>query len=133
MTTELYILTLAALLQCVQIVLYAVAGNLQLGSKAAMGPRDEKRELTGVAGRLQRAMNNHFEGLILFGIAVMVVTLSGRSSPLTEICAHAYLVARVLYIPAYAQGLVPWRSVIWAVGWLATLIMLLAALFGSGA
>ena len=133
MTTELYVLALAALLQMVQIVLYAIAGNLQLGSRAAMGPRDEKKELTGTAGRLQRAMNNHFEGLILFGIAVVVVTLSGRSSALTELCAHAYLVARILYIPAYAQGLVPWRSLIWAVGWIATLVMLLAALFGSGA
>jgi uncharacterized MAPEG superfamily protein len=55
MTTELYVLTLAALLQMVQIVLYAIAGNLQLGSKAAMGPRDEKKDLTGTAGRLQRA------------------------------------------------------------------------------
>jgi uncharacterized MAPEG superfamily protein len=133
MTTELYILTLAALLQYLQIALYSVAGNAQAGPKAAMGPRDRPIELTGVAGRLQRAMNNHFEGLILFGIAVMVVTLSGRSSPLTEICAHAYLVSRVLYIPAYAQGLVPWRSLIWAVGFLATLVMLLAALLGGGA
>jgi uncharacterized MAPEG superfamily protein len=76
-------------------------------------------------------MNNHFEGLILFGIAVMVVTLADSSSTLTQLCAHAYLVARILYIPAYAQGLVPWRSLIWAVGWIATLVMLLAALFGA--
>ncbi|BDW84338.1 MULTISPECIES: MAPEG family protein [Roseicyclus] len=131
MTTELYVLTLAALLQMVQMVLYSIAGNAQAGSKAAMGPRDDKIELTGVAGRLQRAMNNHFEGLILFGIAVMVVTLSDSSSTLTQLCAHAYLVARILYIPAYAQGLAPWRSLIWAVGWIATLVMLLAALFGA--
>ena len=128
MTTELYILTLAALLQMVQIVLYAIAGNLQLGSKAAMGPRDEKTELTGTAGRLQRAMNNHFEGLILFGIAVTVVTLSDSSSALTELCAHAYLVARILYIPAYYLGLAPWRSLIWFVGFGATVLMLAAAL-----
>ncbi len=133
MTTELYILTLAALLQYVQITLYSVAGNAQAGAKAAMGPRDQKIELTGVAGRLQRAMNNHFEGLILFGIAVVVVTLSDRSSALTQACAHAYLISRVLFIPAYAQGLEPWRSLIWAVGFLATLIMLLAALFGGAA
>ena len=133
MTTELYVLTLAALLQYVQITLYSIAGNLQAGSKAAMGPRDQKIELTGVAGRLQRAMNNHFEGLILFGIAVVVVTLSDRSSALTQACAHAYLISRVLFIPAYAQGLVPWRSLIWAVGFLATLIMLLATLFGGAA
>ena len=133
MTTELYILTLAALLQYVQITLYSVAGNAQAGAKAAMGPRDQKIELTGVAGRLQRAMNNHFEGLILFGIAVVVVTLSDRSSALTQACAHAYLISRVLFIPAHAQGLVQWRSLIWAVGFLATLIMLLAALFGGAA
>lgn len=133
MTPELTALTLAALLQMVQMVLYSVAGNAQAGPKAAMGPRDEKIELTGVAGRLQRAMNNHFEGLILFGIAVGVVTLSGGASALTGICAWAYLAARVLYVPAYALGLAPWRSLIWAVGWLATLLMLLAALFGGAA
>jgi uncharacterized MAPEG superfamily protein len=133
MTTELTVLTLAALLQMAQMVLYSIAGNAQAGTKAAMGPRDQKVELTGVAGRLQRAMNNHFEGLILFGIAVMVVTLSGRSGPLTELCAWAYLVARILYIPAYALGLAPWRSLIWAVGWIATLVMLLAALLGGAA
>ncbi|MBF9061388.1 MAPEG family protein [Rhodobacterales bacterium HKCCSP123] len=133
MTAELTVLTLAALLQMAQMVLYSIAGNAQAGSRAAMGPRDEKIELTGVAGRLQRAMNNYFEGLILFGIAVMVVTLSGRSGALTEGCAHAYLAARTLYIPAYALGLAPWRSLIWAVGWFATLVMLLAALFGGAA
>jgi len=133
MTTELNVLALAVLLQAVQIALYSVAGNLQAGTKAAMSPRDSKIELTGLAGRLQRAMNNHFEGLILFGIAVMVVTLSGRSSPVTEVCAHTYLVARILYVPAYVQGLVPWRSVIWGVGFAATLIMILAALFGGTA
>jgi uncharacterized MAPEG superfamily protein len=133
MTPELTVLTLAALLQMAQMVFYSIAGNAQAGTKAAMGPRDQKVELTGVAGRLQRAMNNHFEGLILFGIAVMVVTLSGRSGPLTELCASAYLVARILYIPAYALGLAPWRSLIWAVGWIATLVMLLAALLGGAA
>ena len=129
MTPELTALTLAALLQMVQFVAYSIAANRQVGTKTAMGPRDEPIHLTGTAGRLQRAMNNHFEGLILFGIAVVVVTLSDRSSALTQACAHAYLISRILYIPAYAQGLVPWRSLIWAVGFLATLIMLLAALF----
>jgi len=32
-------------------------------------------------------------------------------------------------VPAYLQGLSPWRSLIWAAGWLATLGLLLAALF----
>ena len=133
MTPELTVLTLAALLQYVQIALYSVAGNAQAGTKAALGPRDQKIELTGTAGRLQRAMNNHFEGLILFGIAAIVVTLGDRSSPLTQACAYVYLAARILFIPAYAFGLVPWRSVVWGAGWIATLVMLLAAVFGAGA
>jgi len=128
MTSELHILTLAALLQVVQFCLYSVAANLQVGPKAAMGPRDKKVELTGIAGRLQRAMNNHFEGLILFTIATVVITLSDQSTPFTATCASIYLVARLLYVPAYVQGLAPWRSVIWMAGFGATVAMLIAAL-----
>jgi len=129
MTPELTALTLAALLQCAQFLAYSVAANLQVGPKYAMGPRDTPRQLTGLAGRLQRALGNHFEGLILFTIAVAVVTLSAQATAFTAACAFTYLAARVLYIPAYALGWSPWRSVIWGIGWAATVLMLLAALF----
>ncbi len=128
MTPELTALTLAALLQVAQYAAFSVAANLQVGVGYAMSPRDKDRPLTDLAGRLQRALNNHFEGLILFGIAVAVITLSEQSSAFTAACAWTYLGARVLYIPAYAFGWVPWRSVIWAVGFFATLAMLIAAL-----
>lgn len=130
MTPELAALALAALLQMVQFVLFAVPANLELGPDYTAGPRDAppQRALSRRTARLQRALNNHFEGLILFGIAATVVTVSGQSSPLTAACAWAYLGARLLYIPAYAFGWAPWRSVIWAVGWVATLVMLLASL-----
>jgi uncharacterized MAPEG superfamily protein len=130
MTPELTALTLAALLQMVQFVLFAVPANMELGPNYTAGPRDNapKRALSRRTGRLQRALNNHFEGLILFGIAAGVTAVSGQSSPLTAACAWAYLGARILYIPAYAFGWTPWRSVIWAVGWTATLILLIAAL-----
>ena len=39
------------------------------------------------------------------------------------------VVARILYVPAYASGVFLWRSLIWGVGFFATLLMLLAALF----
>lgn len=82
-----------------------------------------------LTGRLRRAVSNHFEGLILFTIAVVVVTLSGSASGLTATCAWVYLAARVLYVPAYAFGWTPWRSVIFGIGALATLVMILTALF----
>lgn len=128
MTPELTVLTLAALLQVVQFCAFSVAGNLQVGAKKALGPRDEPIRLTGRAGRVQRALNNHFEGLILFTIACLVISQSGQSTAFTATCAWVYLIARVAYVPAYVLGLTPWRSVIWMVGFLATTLMLIAGL-----
>ena len=131
MTPELTALTLAALLQCAQFVLVSLAANLEVGTKVTLSPRDgtDMRSMVSPrTGRLIRALDNHFEGLILFTIAVVAVTLSDKSTALTAACAWAYLAARVLYVPAYWYGLVPWRSLIWMAGWLATLLMLIAAL-----
>ena len=130
MTPELTTLALAALLQSVQFILFAIPANLELGTGYTSSARDRppSRQLSEKTARLQRALNNHFEGLILFTIAVLVVTLSNQSTPLTATCAYAYLVARLLYIPAYAFGWHPWRSAIWAVGFFATNAMIVASL-----
>lgn len=130
MTPELTALTLAALLQMVQFILFAVPANLELGTNYTGGSRDfaPDRPLSKRTARLQRALDNHFEGLILFSIAAVVISLSGQSSSLTSALAYVYLGARILYIPAYAYGLNPWRSLIWAIGFIATVIMLIAAL-----
>lgn len=128
MTPELTALTLAALLQGLQFALYSALAQKQVGTRYAASPRDEARQLTGYAGRAQRALTNHFEGLVLFTIAVLVVTLSDQSSPLTRVAAWIYLGARVVYVPAYLFGWAPGRSLIWFVGFFATLTLLVAAL-----
>ena len=122
-------LALTALLQFGQIVLAARLMNRDVGVEYNAGPRDASVELSALTGRLRRAVANHFEALALFTIAVVVVTLSGSASTLTAICAWVYLGARILYVPAYAFGWSPWRSAIFAVGAIATLVMILAALF----
>ena len=128
MPVELNVLGYAALLQFVQFIVMAIPVNVQLGVAYTGGNRDEQKRATGVAGRLKRALENHFEGLILFTIAVVVVTLGDASSQVTEYCAWAYLWARVLYVPAYASGVFLVRSLIWSVGFVATAVMLIAAL-----
>ncbi len=128
MTPELTTLALAGLLQVVQFCIYSVLAQMQVGTKYAASSRDTPRELTGKAGRAQRALNNHFEGLILFTAAVVVVTLSGQSTATTQTCAYLYLAARIVYLPAYLFGWTPWRSLIWAVGLIATAVMLISAL-----
>jgi uncharacterized MAPEG superfamily protein len=129
MPVELKILGYAAVLQIVQFIVMAIPVNMQLGVAYTGGSRDEQKLATGVPGRLKRALDNHFEGLILFTIAVLVVVLGEASSPVTERCAWAYFWARVLYVPAYASGVFLVRSLIWSVGFIATAIMLFSALF----
>jgi uncharacterized MAPEG superfamily protein len=130
MTPELTALTLAALLQAVQFTLFAIPANLELTAKYTSSPRDlpPSRPLTKTTARLQRALNNHFESLIIFTVAVLVVSLSNQSTATTQTAAYSYLTARILYVPAYYFGWAPWRSAIWAVGFFATLTMLVAAL-----
>jgi len=135
MTPELTVLALAGLLQVLQYVAMSVPANLELGPAKTLSPRDRSRlggdledQLSDKTARLYRALKNHFEGLILFTIAVVVVTLSDGASALTATCAWTYLAARVAYVPAYYFGLSPWRTLIWFVGFAATTLMLLVAL-----
>ena len=130
MTPELTVLTLAALLQVVQFVLFAVPANIQIGSDYLMSARDRppNRVMSDKTARLGRAFDNHFQGLILFGIAVGVTQMSGQNTGFTAACAWVYLAARILFIPAYALGWNPGRTLIWAAGFLATVLILIAAL-----
>ena len=130
MSPELTALTLAALLQVVQFVLYAIPANRDLGMGYTMSARDRpaNNTLAERTARLGRAFDNHFEGLILFAIAVIVTQMSGQNSGFTATCAWVYLIARVAYVPAYALGLNPLRSLIWGASFFATILMLFSAL-----
>ena len=130
MTPELTALALAGLLQAAQFTLFAVPANKELGTGYTSSARDRppSKPMSPVTARLQRALNNHFEGLILFTLAVVVVTLGNQSTAVTQTAAWVYLAARILYVPAYALGLRPWRSAIWFAGFLATMVMIVAAL-----
>ena len=135
MTPELTAFTLAALLQCIQFALMAIPANMELGMGKTTSPRDLDRLgkpmielLSTKTARLARAMNNHFEALILFGIAITVISFADKTNAITTACAYTYLGARVLYIPAYYFGWTPWRSLIWFVGFLSTMVILINAI-----
>jgi uncharacterized MAPEG superfamily protein len=132
---ELQVLALAGLLQALQYAWLSVRANRELGFAKTLSPRDPQRlggTLESLAsprtGRLYRALNNHFEGLILFTLAVVVLILGDKTTGLSAVFAWTYLAARILYVPAYYFGLRPWRSLIWLVGFLATVAMIGLAL-----
>jgi len=136
MTPELTVLALAGVLQGIQFCLMAIPANLELGTGKTASPRDPQRlskplmdQASVGTGRLFRAMNNHFEALIMFTIAVVVITLGDKGTGFSAACAWTYLGARVLYVPAYYFGWAPWRSLIWFVGFLSTMLMIISTLF----
>ena len=131
MSPELTILIWAALLQVGQLALTVVFADAQTGIPYGAGPRDEARRLTGIAGRLDRALSNHQAALVLFTIAVLAVELGNGSTALTIACAWTYLVARIAYVPAYVSGIPYLRSTIWTIGIGATVTMLVTSLFGG--
>ncbi len=135
MIIEIKILVLATLWQFVQYILMAVPVNLQLGADKTTSSRDLdslggsiQSQVDARTARLIRALNNHFEALVLFSIAVVAVALSGQSNAITATCAWVYLICRIAYVAAYAFNWVPWRSVIWGCGFMATGIMLITVL-----
>ena len=128
MTPELTILTYAGLLQVAQLALTVLFGDAQTGIKYGASARDTPKPLTGIAGRFDRALNNHYAALALFTIAVLVVTLGNQSTPLTVTCAWTYLFARIAYVPAYIFGIAYVRSIFWTIATATTLTMLISAL-----
>ncbi|KIT14220.1 MAPEG family protein [Jannaschia aquimarina] len=130
MTPELTALAVAILIQALQFVIYAIPANRELGTGYTMSARDREpsRGMSDRTARLGRAMDNHFEGLILFTAAVLLVVVSDQYTAITGGLAWIYVAARILYVPAYAYGWRPWRSIIWMAGFTATLLMVISTL-----
>ncbi len=129
--TETTVLILAAFVHMLHIGLAGRSLNATPEGRAwGASPRDTPRPTMGpMAGRAERALDNHLTALALFTAAVVAVMLRGEQSWVTATSAWVFLFARLAYIPAYLQGWSPGRSIVWAVGFAATALMLLAALF----
>jgi uncharacterized MAPEG superfamily protein len=69
--------------------------------------------LTGIAGRLERALQNFLETFPLFAAAVLMAHFAGRHGWMTEWGAQLYFWARVAYVAFYAAGVFLVRSLVW--------------------
>lgn len=116
MTYEITLLMWAALLGMVHIFLGPVAAFGKAGyAKWNAGPRDLPFDMGHMAGRFERASNNFKETFVLFAVAVLVLSLAHKSSELSIWGTRLYLVSRIVYLPLYALGLAPWRSIAYGV------------------
>lgn len=127
MTVELKLLALSIVLGLVQIVLSSHAASLQRGYIWTASSRDAAMPaLSGVAGRLERALHNFLETFPLFAAAVLTAHVAGTHGWMTEWGAHLYFWARVAYVALYAAGVFLVRSLVWNVAALGIVLILLS-------
>ena len=127
MTIELKMLALAIILGLVQIVLASHAASLQRGYLWTASARDEPLPaLSGVAGRLQRALQNFMETFPLFAAAVLIAHVAATQGWMTEWGVQLYFWARVAYLALYAAGIFLLRSLVWNVAVLGIVLILLS-------
>lgn len=121
--TEITILVLYGLLVIVTLLMQATGAMTQLGMGYLLGSRDEARTVSGIAGRLERALNNSITAMVLFAPAVLLIVLTESSTNQTVLACQAFLIARLVYLPAYAFKLTGVRSVAWMVGLFSTALL----------
>ena len=115
MTPELTYLVWSAVLTFVLVLIAASGAQLQVGLERLAGNREDLPEMTGWAGRAQRAHRNMLENLILFAILVLVAKVVGISNAMTVLGAQLFFWGRVAHALLYIAG-IPWaRTAAWGV------------------
>tara|TARA_R110001606_G_scaffold139418_2_gene277884 strand:- start:741 stop:1130 length:390 start_codon:yes stop_codon:yes gene_type:complete len=128
LSDELSILALYGLLVAVTLVLQATGYMNKLGMGYLMSSRDEQHTVTGMTARLDRALNNSIVAMALFAPAVLIIVLRDASSAQTILMAQIFLLARLVYVPAYIFGIIGVRTLAWGAGFVATCVLFLLAL-----
>jgi len=115
MTTELVLLVYSGLLTLVLAVIAVLGAMQQVGLPTLAGNREGMPEITGWAGRAERAHRNMLESLVLFAIAVLVAKSIGVSNGMTVLGAQLFFWGRVAHAVLYLAG-IPWlRTGAWAI------------------
>jgi uncharacterized MAPEG superfamily protein len=125
MTPELAYLVWSAVLTFVLVVIAAGSATLQVGLPTLAGNREDFPEMTGWAGRAQRAHRNMLESLVLFAILVLVAHAVGVRNGMTLLGAQLFFWSRVACAVLYIAG-IPWlRTAAWGVSVVGLLLILL--------
>jgi len=128
MTPELTYVTYAVILLIAHMLIQATASDLSKGIGWALGPQDEQRDPSIVAGRLERALTNYAYNLPAFIALALMLRVTDLGTATTATGAALWFWARLAYIPAYASGLPLVRSIAWVASLIGLVMMLLPLL-----
>lgn len=124
MSIELLYLFGSVALMVVLIGVQAASTIKVNGMSWGLGPRDEPARQDTFSARAKRALDNHVEGLVLFGFAILVVEAGELNSSLSALGGALYFWARLVYAPVYLLGIPVLRTLVWTVGFVGTLVVL---------
>ena len=129
MTTELYWLTLTALMTALLWVPYVLnrVGVLGLGGTLA-GNAPDAGKLAEWAQRAIRAHTNAIENLAIFAPIVLTAHVLGISNSTTKMAVVVYFFMRLAHFVVYMAGIPAARTVTFTAGWLAQIAIIASIL-----
>ena len=129
-TPELYYLALVATATLLMWIPYMAARILTRGPVRTLGnPADPSAPSDPAwAERARRAHTNAVENLVVFAPLVIILALTGISTPGTVLASKVYLGARLIHYLVYAAGIPVVRTLAFAAGFASTLAIAIALL-----
>ena len=112
MILEMQLILVYALSVMIMLVIQSYLATRQHGIKTLLEYR-EHINLTGIAGRSDRAVKNSIVSLVLVLPAVMALVSIGQSSKGTVLALQIFLILRILYFIAYLFSITWVRSGLW--------------------
>lgn len=91
-------------------------------------PRQQQAKLTGMAARIIAAQQNAWEALIFYTAACVLAYVSGLYLDTLAYPATLFLLSRLLHPVFYALNMDKLRSLVFLLGWLATLYILVVSM-----
>ena len=126
--SELLCLELSVVLWFVYLFTQILTTRAEFGDAWLFTPRDELPAAKGLAcGRAKRALANYIENFVPF-VAVDLALIATQHTG--GLGATVWVVARLLYLPAYVLGWIYLRTALWGIG-LIGLLMMLVRLAGA--
>ena len=130
LSLELTMLMWASILYVVQILIAALAADIQNGIAWGIGNREENPAVEGWGGRAKRAHVNMSESLLPFACLVLIAYTLGRTGELSTLGAEIFLVSRLAHAVLYIAGVKVLRSLAYF-GGLAGILLIIVQLFSG--
>ena len=128
LSLELTMLVWATILYVVQVMLAALAADIQNGMAWGLGNREVNPVVPGWGGRAQRAHVNMAESLLPFACLLLVAYSTGRVGEWSALGAEIFVASRIAHALFYTGGIKVLRSLAYF-GGIAGMILIVVQIF----